>query len=102
MSAMEKNLWDTAEKRLRENIIVVDSLDEIVVSDNEETASGIYSMPWCGSEECAHAIEDRTGFGLLGVPSERGNPEYAGSHDGRKCAVCGRDAISMVMAARSM
>jgi len=102
MDAMEKNLWDRAERRLRENILIVDSIDDIAVSEDDDTASGIYSLPWCGLEECAHAIEDRTGFGLLGVPSDRGNKEYAGSHEGKKCAVCGKDAVSMVMAAKSM
>jgi len=102
MEDIERNLLLLAEEKLREGIEIVESIDDISVSEDEETAGGIYSVPWCGSEDCAHEIEDRTGLGLLGVPSERGNPEYVRNVEGKKCAVCGKPAVSMVMAAKSM
>ncbi|MDD2834947.1 MAG: proline--tRNA ligase, partial [Methanothrix sp.] len=48
-----------------------------------QTQVGVALVPWCGSVECGHELEDRVEANMLGEPQYATFPEAA-------CAVCGK------------
>jgi prolyl-tRNA synthetase len=80
---MNAGAWE----KLDSAVVDIDSMDGI--------PEKIVRFGWCGSEECGHAFEERTGLALLGTPYETG--EFKG-----KCICCGKETDVQAYAARSM
>jgi len=49
---------------------------------------------WCGSEECGHEIENKTGMAILGTPAKEEKPEGP-------CVVCGKPAKLVIYVAKT-
>jgi prolyl-tRNA synthetase len=58
-----------------------------------QTQSGVALVPWCGSVECGHELEDRVEANMLGEPQYVTFPEAA-------CAVCGKMSAGRTYMAR--
>jgi prolyl-tRNA synthetase len=58
-----------------------------------QTQSGVALVPWCGSVECGHELEDRVEANMLGEPQYVTFPEAA-------CAVCGKMSAGRAYMAR--
>jgi len=82
----DARLYENAEKYLQESIKRVEKLEEI--------NAPIVEVPWCGSEECGLAMEEKTEMKSLGVP-------YPEEECQGKCAVCGKEAKSWLRMART-
>lgn len=76
---INKNLREKAKKRMEDNIIKTDDLEDIgkIIKDGK-----IASFDWCGEEDCGKEIEEKTDFDILGTQSESQN----------KCINCKKDA----------
>ncbi|QLC50387.1 proline--tRNA ligase [Methanolobus zinderi] len=89
-SAIQDNLYKTAEQGLEKRIIKCESVPEI----KKNLASGIAKVFWCGDKECGLKLEDEVGAGILGIPSSEDKCQG-------KCVVCDGDADTMVYVART-
>jgi len=69
------------------SIVTVDSLEAV--------PEKMLRFGWCGDEECGKRIEEKTELKILGTPYVK--EEFHG-----RCAGCGKDAVSVVHAARAM
>jgi prolyl-tRNA synthetase len=58
-----------------------------------QTQAGVALVPWCGSVECGHELEDRVEANMLGEPQYVTFPEAA-------CAVCGKMSAGRAYMAR--
>lgn len=58
-----------------------------------QTQVGVALVPWCGSVECGHELEDRVEANMLGEPQYVTFPEAA-------CAVCGKMSAGRTYMAR--
>jgi prolyl-tRNA synthetase len=58
-----------------------------------QTQTGVALVPWCGSVECGHELEDRVEANMLGEPQYVTFPEAA-------CAVCGKMSAGRTYMAR--
>jgi prolyl-tRNA synthetase len=58
-----------------------------------QTQVGVALVPWCGSVECGHELEDRVEANMLGEPQYVTFPESA-------CAVCGKKSAGRTYMAR--
>jgi prolyl-tRNA synthetase len=58
-----------------------------------QTQAGVALVPWCGSVECGHELEDRVEANMLGEPQYVTFPEAA-------CAVCGKMSAGRTYMAR--
>jgi len=58
-----------------------------------QTQVGVALVPWCGSVECGHELEDRVEANMLGEPQYVTFPEAA-------CAVCGKKSVGRTYMAR--
>ncbi len=76
LSEIQEHLIEKAEKEMAEKIKEVDTLEEV------SGVEGVAAVPWCGSEECGHEIEDRTERKIIGTPMERKKG---------KCVICGKE-----------
>jgi len=61
----------------------------------ENIPEKVVRFGWCGTEECGHTFEERTGLKLLGTPYQK--EDYQG-----KCLVCGKPVDRPTYASRSM
>jgi len=86
LQKIQKEMYERAEKELKENILTIQSLDEV--------KGGIMRMGWCGEEECGHKVEERTGMNILGVPFS--DEKFDG-----KCIVCGKETSTVIYAAKA-
>ncbi len=64
-----------------------------LVEAKQYAGKGIIELPWCGSEECGHKMEDDIDASMLGEP--------AGEKKSGKCPVCGSDTEKIVCFART-
>ena len=85
LELMQIDMWERADKLLRENTFTVDKL--------EDAKDGINRMGWCGKESCGKAIGERTGMNVLG------SPFYPEEFQG-VCIVCGDPTQQVVYAAK--
>jgi len=76
---LQASLYGRAEKYAQGLIKEVSSVEEA----REQTNKGVAVVPWCGSEECGHQLEDRVEANMLGQPQDREFPDAP-------CAVCGK------------
>jgi len=81
-------LYTKAEKLLTENMHTVCSIDEA------KKLSGIITMPWCGTKDCALEIENVLEGNTLGEPIEAPTCNET-------CPVCGQKAQTWMRFARS-
>ena len=82
---MQLDMWERAEKMLKENTFTITSLGE--------AKDGLNRMGWCGKEACGKAIPERTAMNVLG------SPFYPEPFEG-KCLVCGDATKQVVYAAK--
>lgn len=76
---LQAALYRKAEEFRDCKVLGVTSIDEA----KAQTESGVALVPWCGSEECGHQLEDRVEANMLG------EPQYV-SFDDASCVVCGK------------
>ncbi|MBN1861842.1 MAG: proline--tRNA ligase [Candidatus Thermoplasmatota archaeon] len=88
LKSMEKTLYQNAEKLLRENTHSVLTIEEA------KEKSGIVTLPWCGTKDCALEIENVLEGNTLGEPIEN-----AGCHE--RCPICGSPAKTWMRYAKS-
>ena len=60
LELMQIDMWERAEKVLKENTLAITRL--------EDAKDGFNRMGWCGKESCGKAIGERTGMNGLGSP----------------------------------
>ena len=87
LSDIASDMLARARKTMDDETVDVDSLDDVPVK--------LLRTGWCGSEECGHAIEERTGMSIIGTPLES-------DVDGRGCVICGKPAKTDVYIAHAM
>jgi prolyl-tRNA synthetase len=85
LNEINKNLYEKAEKLLKNNIHKVHTFEEF----NEVLAKkkGIIHAPWCGNSECEESIKKETGAKTTNIPFEQ---ESLGENE--KCVYCNRKA----------
>lgn len=76
---LQSVLYGRAEAFMKSKVREVTSIDEAI----EQTQAGVALVPWCGSEECGHQLEDQVAANMLGEPQYRTFPDAP-------CAVCGK------------
>ncbi|AFH42925.1 proline--tRNA ligase [Fervidicoccus fontis] len=91
---IDKRLRERAKKKMEEKISKVEKLE--LTMEYGERVRGIIEVPWCGSEDCALKIQERTGIRVLGSPIEK--PEWI---KGKTCPVCGRNAVTSLRLAKT-
>jgi len=91
MSNMMKDLRLKAWKWMDKRVHRVDNLEKAkkLIARRE----GIVEVLWCGNAGCGHKLEEATNARVLGVPLD-----VKEKIDG-KCAICGKNATSMVRVA---
>jgi prolyl-tRNA synthetase len=85
LNNIQENIANRAWKFLKENIKRTSSLDE--AKKQIETKRGIVEVPWCGKDECAYEIMEKTDAKALGTPYPEDERPV-----GEKCPVCGSEA----------
>ncbi|MEM0197789.1 MAG: proline--tRNA ligase [Fervidicoccaceae archaeon] len=90
---IDRNLKERAWTRLNSSIRRVISLQEI---ENYEERKGIVETPWCGKDDCALKMQEKTGLKALGSPIDP--PDWVA---GKKCPICGREAKTSLRLART-
>jgi prolyl-tRNA synthetase len=86
---LQAALWDRAEKFMESRICEVTG----IIEAKDQTQQGVAIVPWCGSEECGHVLEDKVEANMLGEPQFRTFQEAA-------CAVCGTETTKRTYMAR--
>lgn len=76
-----------AQKEMNEGIVTVESLENL--------PEKMVRTGWCGSEDCGHEIENRSGMDILGTPVD-GEP-FSGT-----CVICGKNVDRPVYLAKAM
>jgi prolyl-tRNA synthetase len=84
------SLYEKAKESVYSRVIDCETLDDV----RENLPKGIAKIFWCGNKECGLKLEDETGAGILGIPTDQ--KECSG-----KCPVCGSDAETKVYVART-
>lgn len=72
-------LYSRAEQFRDSRVLGVSSIEEA----KAQTTRGVALVPWCGSEDCGHQLEDRVEANMLG------EPQYV-SFAEAGCVVCGK------------
>ncbi len=91
------NLRERAWKWFLERVKQFDSLDEAIKFVRE--VGGIAEIPWCGRESCAKIVEEQyEGISIIGIPLV-GVVENV-DVSAKRCAVCGRQAVTVVRIGR--
>jgi prolyl-tRNA synthetase len=84
------SLYEKAKDSVYSRVIDCETLDDV----RENLTKGIAKIFWCGNKECGLKLEDETGAGILGIPTDQ--DECSG-----KCPVCGSDSETKVYVART-
>jgi prolyl-tRNA synthetase len=77
-----------AQARLKERVYRVNILSE--AKSLLKRKAGIVEVPWCGTDSCGHALEEKVEARLLGFP------ENTREQTDGKCVECGKNAIKIV------
>jgi prolyl-tRNA synthetase len=94
LTAYDQALFARAQGGFASAFALATSLDELKGSDH------VRQLPWCGSEECGHAIEQAIDGALLGTPE---GPPPLDSPLPKMCLVCGEIAgVRWALAARPL
>ena len=86
---LQAALYSRAEQFMKSRIKEVTSIGEA----KAQTQAGVALVPWCGSEECGHQLEDQGEANMLGEPQYQSFPEAY-------CAVCGKKSTGRTYMAR--
>lgn len=86
---LQAALYEKAEQFMKSKIREVVSIEEA----KAQTQAGVAIVPWCGSEECGHQLENQVEANMLGEPQYQTFPEAA-------CAVCGAKTTKRTYMAR--
>lgn len=86
---LQAALYYKAEQFMKGKVREVASID----AAKAQTGAGVAIVPWCGSEDCGHQLEDRVEANMLGEPQYQTFPEAA-------CAVCGTKTTKRTYMAR--
>jgi prolyl-tRNA synthetase len=86
---LQAALYSRAEQFMKSKVKEVTSIEEAKL----QTQAGVALVPWCGSEECGHQLEDQVEANMLGEPQYQSFPEAA-------CAVCGKKSTGRTYMAR--
>jgi prolyl-tRNA synthetase len=86
---LQESLYDKARQ------FMVDRIGEAaeVREAKEQAQQGVALVPWCGSEECGHQLEDLVEANMLGEPSGLEATEA-------QCAICGQKTVRRTYMAR--
>lgn len=90
----EKILFDlkiNAKARLDERIFRVNILSE--AKSLLKRKAGIVEVPWCGTDNCGHNLEEKVQARLLGFPEDTKEKIHG------NCVICGMDATKIVRVA---
>jgi prolyl-tRNA synthetase len=90
----EKILLDlkiNAKARLDERIFRVNILSE--AKSLLKRKAGIVEVPWCGTDNCGHNLEEKVQARLLGFPEDTKEKIHG------NCVICGKDATKIVRVA---
>ena len=82
---IQKSMLYKAKNEMEEKIKDVHSIEEI------KEHNGIAAVPWCGSEECGHKLEDLTEKKIIGVPFEKKKGW---------CIICGKETDKIAFVAK--
>lgn len=82
-------LYSRAEQFMKSKVREAATIEEA----KAQTQSGVAIVPWCGSEDCGHQLEDLVVANMLGEPQYQTFPEAA-------CAVCGSKTTKKTYMAR--
>ncbi|MEJ2270894.1 MAG: proline--tRNA ligase [Candidatus Bathyarchaeota archaeon] len=85
------DLKTNAKARLGERIYRVNILSE--AKSLLKRKAGIVEVPWCGTDNCGHSLEEKVEARLLGFPEDT-EEKIEG-----KCIICGKNAIKIVRVA---
>ena len=88
---IQRNLFETAKKRLEDRTYTTDSYDDYKQRVSE---GGFFRIHWCGSAACEKRIQEDTRSTIRCIPFDA--PEESG-----KCLVCGADSNKRVIAAQA-
>ncbi len=83
LDAINKNLYETAKKKMLSMIHEVETYGEL--KNLIEKNAGIVNAPWCNNMKCEDKVKDETGAKITNVPFEQ-------KKKGGKCIVCGSEA----------
>jgi len=86
LDAIQGGMWKREEKRLIDSIVDVKDMSGFKEALNRAS--------WCGSEECGHEIENKTGMAVLGTPAKEEKP-------GGTCVACGKPAKQVIYVAKT-
>ena len=89
-----KTLAEKARRAFEERVKRTESLEEArrILAEKR----GIVEVPWCGREECGLEMEAAAEARALGNPLEP--PDWV---EGKKCPVCGREAVTAMRLAKT-
>ncbi len=94
LEEVQKNLYETAKKKLEESIVTVRTIDEVNKAVEEKK---IVRSFWCGDPRCEEKVKELTGGAEI-----RGTKFLeVESAEGEKCLVCGKKATHVVYIAKS-
>jgi prolyl-tRNA synthetase len=88
---IHSNLFEKAERSLKERIFDCNTLEEV----KNKIPDGIARIQWCGERSCGLSMEEAVGAGILGIPEgELGRG--AGS-----CPICKKETESIAIMAKT-
>ncbi|MCX6712059.1 MAG: hypothetical protein NT139_03420, partial [Candidatus Woesearchaeota archaeon] len=84
LDEIQKELYKSAEKLMKDNIISANNLKDTLKLINNNK---IVLAPLCSNIECEDNLKDKTGGAkVLNIPPEQSNLK------GKKCIICNKDA----------
>jgi len=86
---LQEAIYSKAKTLAASKIKEVSTVDEAKIQANE----GVALVPWCGSVECGHQLEDQVAANMLGEPQYQDFPPT-------KCAICGKESNGRTYMAR--
>jgi len=89
LSAFRETLRNRAEEHLRAHLHVVRMRSELAAA----VESGVALVPWCGSRECADALEAEVNASVLGTGVRS---EFAADEKGA-CVICGKPGTTALV-----
>jgi len=86
LANIQDSLYHKAEEEMNKRIKRANSIEDI------KKCSGVSAVPWCGSDECGHDIEELTEKKIVGSTIESGEKN--------KCIICGKETDKIALVAK--
>jgi prolyl-tRNA synthetase len=86
---LQASLYSKAQQFRDSKMKEVSNMDEA----KAQAQTGVAVVPWCGSEDCGHLLEDQVEANMLGEPQYVSFPETA-------CSACGKMSSKRTYMAR--